>query len=149
MALQVLISLQKCQDHRVMADFDSGMGAVIRAANFAAIKHKDQKRKDGKTPYINHPVGVANLIAELGKVTDPVILQAALLHDTVEDTATTFDELEKHFGTKVRNIVAEVTDDKSLPKLERKNAQVSWMRTHKPIVVMNVSSASVEGRLIT
>ncbi|GFT77526.1 guanosine-3',5'-bis(diphosphate) 3'-pyrophosphohydrolase MESH1 [Nephila pilipes] len=98
---------------------------IITAANFAALKHRYQKRKDPEeTPYINHPIGVANILVTEGKIDNPVVLQAALLHDTVEDTDTTLDEIEEHFGSVVRNIVAEVTDDKSLPKMTRKELQI-------------------------
>ncbi|XP_035210670.1 guanosine-3',5'-bis(diphosphate) 3'-pyrophosphohydrolase MESH1-like isoform X2 [Stegodyphus dumicola] len=101
------------------------MCSVIKAANFAAIKHRKQKRKDiEETPYINHPIGVANILTSEGGICDPVVLQAALLHDTVEDTATTLEEIEEHFGAAVRNIVAEVTDDKSLPYGIRKQMQI-------------------------
>jgi len=76
---------------------------VIRAADFAAKKHKDQRRKDPeKTPYINHPLGVAAILAEEGGVDDPVVLVAAILHDTVEDTHTTLEEIEDNFGTTIR-----------------------------------------------
>lgn len=103
----------------------SSASEIIKAANFAAIKHKDQRRSDiDKTPYINHPIGVANILIEEGFVEDPIVIQAALLHDTVEDTKTTFEELEQNFGAVVRNVVAEVTDDKSLPKEERKRLQI-------------------------
>lgn len=99
--------------------------AVVKCANFAAIKHKDQRRKDPQsTPYINHPIGVANILTEEGGVTDLDVIQAALLHDTVEDTETTPQELQEVFGEKVAGIVAEVTDDKSLPKEERKRLQI-------------------------
>lgn len=68
---------------------------LIRCADFAAKKHKDQRRKDPeKTPYINHPLGVAKILIDEGGVYDPATLAAAILHDTVEDTQTTFDELE-------------------------------------------------------
>ena len=98
---------------------------ILRAATFAAHKHRHQRRKDqAGTPYINHPLRVATLIAEVGKVTDESVLQAALLHDTVEDTDTTVFELELAFGAKVAGIVMEVTDDKSLPKVERKRLQI-------------------------
>jgi len=98
---------------------------IIKAVNFAAIKHKKQKRKDGEgTPYINHPIGVANFITEIGKINDLATIQAALLHDTVEDTDTKLDEIEKEFGTEVKDIVAEVTDNKSLPKAQRKKLQI-------------------------
>ncbi|XP_045184074.2 guanosine-3',5'-bis(diphosphate) 3'-pyrophosphohydrolase MESH1-like [Mercenaria mercenaria] len=99
---------------------------IIRCANFAAIKHKDQRRKDAeKTPYINHPIGVANILTEEAGVTDVHVIQAALLHDTVEDTDTTFEELEEHFGLEVTGLVREVTDDKSLPSAVRKQEQIN------------------------
>ncbi|XP_043210293.1 guanosine-3',5'-bis(diphosphate) 3'-pyrophosphohydrolase MESH1-like [Amphibalanus amphitrite] len=111
---------------------------LLRAANFAAIKHKDQRRKDpDKTPYINHPIGVAYILMDEGDVTDIDVLQAAILHDTVEDTDTTLDEIQDVFGEKVRSIVAEVTDDKSLPKAERKRLQVEHAasRSHQAKLV--------------
>lgn len=96
-----------------------------KCINFAAIKHRDQRRKDPeKTPYINHPIGVANILAEEGGIDDLEVLMAAVLHDTVEDTDTSFEEIEEQFGSTIRSIVAEVTDDKSLPKQERKRLQV-------------------------
>jgi len=99
---------------------------LLVAALFAARKHKGQRRKDpAATPYINHPLAVAELLSRVGGVTDMVVLQAALLHDTIEDTATTGDELEALFGKEVRELVEEVTDDKSLPDTERKRLQVT------------------------
>jgi len=98
---------------------------LIETADFAARKHSNQRRKDSEqTPYINHPIGVAHLISSIGKIDDIEVLQAALLHDTVEDTDTTFEEIEEKFGVNVRNIVADVTDDKSLEKAERKRLQI-------------------------
>ncbi|RKP10020.1 hypothetical protein THASP1DRAFT_34242 [Thamnocephalis sphaerospora] len=98
--------------------------ALLRAADFAARKHRDQRRKDPvQTPYINHPLGVALLLAESG-VEDVATLQAAVLHDTVEDTDTSLEEIEREFGTLVRRIVDECTDDKALPKAERKRLQI-------------------------
>ncbi|XP_055324064.1 guanosine-3',5'-bis(diphosphate) 3'-pyrophosphohydrolase MESH1 [Sitodiplosis mosellana] len=95
-----------------------------KCIDFAARKHRDQRRKDPeKTPYINHPIGVAYLLTE-ANVVDQNVLMAAILHDTVEDTKTTFDEIEKHFGKAVRDIVDEVTDDKLKPKQERKRLQI-------------------------
>lgn len=69
-------------------------------------------------------LGVANILVQEGNIHDPVVIIAALLHDTVEDTDTTFEEIETQFGTEVRNIVRELTDDKSLPKVERKRLQI-------------------------
>jgi guanosine-3',5'-bis(diphosphate) 3'-pyrophosphohydrolase len=92
---------------------------------FAADKHRDQRRKDRESsPYVNHPIAVAEILARVGNVSEIAVLQAALLHDTIEDTETTPDDLEKSFGAEVRDLVLEVTDDKSLPKQERKRRQV-------------------------
>lgn len=77
--------------------------------NFAAVKHKDQRRKDQDgTPYINHPIGVAFILTEEAGIYDVPVLLASILHDTVEDTDTTFDEIEQHFGSHVRKLVEEV-----------------------------------------
>jgi len=98
---------------------------LLQAASFAAKKHRYQKRKgDDAEPYINHPLEVANLLANVGKVDDYDILIAAVLHDTVEDTETTAEELTELFGATVCGYVLEVTDDKSLPKEERKLKQI-------------------------
>ena len=70
------------------------LGLVLKAAQFAAHKHKDQRRKDARaTPYINHPIGLAEVLHTDGSVRDPIVIAAALLHDTIEDTETTYDEL--------------------------------------------------------
>lgn len=104
---------------------DPDMTTLFRALSFAAEKHRDQRRKDDHgSPYINHPIAVARVLCEEAGVTDSPILCAALLHDTVEDTDTCADELELLFGTAIRRVVLEVTDDKSLPKAERKRLQV-------------------------
>jgi guanosine-3',5'-bis(diphosphate) 3'-pyrophosphohydrolase len=97
---------------------------ILSAATFAAERHRDQRRK-GKdaSPYINHPLALASLLAGCGE-RDATLLMAALLHDTVEDTATTFEDLEQAFGAEVAGIVREVTDDKALPKAERKRLQI-------------------------
>jgi guanosine-3',5'-bis(diphosphate) 3'-pyrophosphohydrolase len=98
---------------------------VINASAFAAHKHRDQRRKGAEaSPYINHPIAVANVLANEAGITDPTILAAALLHDTIEDTDTTAKELEAQFGQDIAGIVVEVTDDKSLPKMERKRLQI-------------------------
>ncbi|XP_022795787.1 guanosine-3',5'-bis(diphosphate) 3'-pyrophosphohydrolase MESH1-like [Stylophora pistillata] len=114
------------------------VGQMLEAIHFAATKHRDQRRKDPeKTPYINHPIGVAYILWKEGGVYDTDVLQAAILHDTVEDTNTTFEEVESKFGPEVRHIVTEVTDDKRLPKLERKRLQIVHAKTssHKAKLV--------------
>ena len=98
---------------------------LLRAASFAANKHTGQTRKgDDAQPYINHPLEVANLLANIGKVEDFDVLIAAVLHDTIEDTETTEEEITELFGAAVCGYVLEVTDDKSLPKAKRKQLQV-------------------------
>jgi guanosine-3',5'-bis(diphosphate) 3'-pyrophosphohydrolase len=98
---------------------------LLRALDFAAAKHRDQRRKGSDAaPYINHCIGVARLLAEVGGVQDLTLLTAAVLHDTVEDTETSPEELEALFGPEVRSLVMECTDDKSLPKAVRKQLQV-------------------------
>ena len=104
----------------------SDVALVLRAAEFAAHKHRHQTRKGAtQRPYIGHCIEVARLIAEVGKVDDANVLAAALLHDTVEDTDTTREELRAEFGSVVDDMVAEVTDDKSLESQVRKDAQVA------------------------
>ena len=99
--------------------------AILAALNFAAQKHSRQRRKDSEaSPYINHPIAVAEVLSRIGGITDVLTLQSAILHDTIEDTETTPEELEENFGEKVRLIVQELTDNKSLPKQERKRLQV-------------------------
>lgn len=97
---------------------------VLKAAYRAACFHAFQKRKDGKTPYINHPLEVAWLLSGEGQIRDEDILAAALLHDTLEDTEMTMDLLTSEFNSRIASYVAEVTDDKSLSYEERKEAQI-------------------------
>jgi guanosine-3',5'-bis(diphosphate) 3'-pyrophosphohydrolase len=98
---------------------------LIQAINFAAKKHRSQKRKgaDGE-PYINHPLEVLNLLTSVGKIEDFNVLIAAVLHDTIEDTKTTKEEIIELFGAEVCEMVLELTDDKTLPKPVRKQLQI-------------------------
>lgn len=106
-----------------------GMGIVLQAARFAAWKHRDQRRKGkGSLPYINHPLDLAYVLWFEGDVRDPVILAAALLHDTIEDTQTTIKELQGEFGESVAQIVMEVTDEPSINWRARKKLQVTRAR---------------------
>ena len=98
---------------------------LLTAISFAADRHRNQRRKDAEsTPYINHPLQLACLLATDGGVDDVDTLIAAVLHDTVEDTETTHGELVERLGSKVADIVAEVTDNNSLPKGDRKRKQI-------------------------
>lgn len=101
------------------------IGLTLKALAFAAHKHRDQRRKDkNASPYINHPIALANVLCNEGGITDVNVLCAALLHDTIEDTETTPTELTELFGKTISDFVMEVTDDKSLPKAERKRLQI-------------------------
>src|SRR5262245_37053380 len=103
----------------------SDTARLLQALHFSADKHRNQRRKDrGASPYINHPIEVATVLATVAGVTDLTTLIAAVLHDTIEDTATTGDELEAAFGREVRLLVEEMTDDKRLTKHERKRLQI-------------------------
>src|SRR5690606_19505770 len=98
---------------------------LLTALHFAAEKHRLQRRKDpDASPYINHLIEVASLLSNTGGVSDLDLLQAAVLHDVLEDTDTTADELEARFGKRVRLLVEEVTDDQSLQEAEQKRKQV-------------------------
>ena len=98
---------------------------LMRALDFAARKHAGQTRKGATAePYVNHLAKVAELLARASDGADPVLVLGGLLHDTLEDTATTLAELEDAFGPDVSALVAEVSDDMSLPKIERKRRQI-------------------------
>jgi len=115
-----------------------GLPLLLRALAFAAHKHRHQRRKDAEaSPYINHPIALAELLAREGGVTEVDVLAAALLHDTIEDTQTTPAELEKEFGPHIASIVLEVTDNKMLKKHIRKKMQVE-----------HAARASREARLV-
>ncbi len=97
----------------------------LKAIAFAADKHRHQRRKDPEaSPYINHPIELANVLLHEARVTDTTVLIVAILHDTLEDTETTPDELAAAFGGEIRDIVLEVTDNKKLKKRKRKELQV-------------------------
>jgi guanosine-3',5'-bis(diphosphate) 3'-pyrophosphohydrolase len=113
------MSLESIRHETVGADL------LLRAVEFSAERHRDQRRKGvDASPYINHPIEVAAMLANVAGVRDLAILVAAVLHDTIEDTRTSPEELEAAFGSEIRLLVQEVTDDKSLPKAERKRLQV-------------------------
>jgi GTP diphosphokinase / guanosine-3',5'-bis(diphosphate) 3'-diphosphatase len=104
---------------------EKDLALLFRALAFAAHKHRDQRRKDAEaSPYINHPIALAEVLAGEGGVADAEVLAAALLHDTIEDTATTAEELRAEFGARIAAMVEEVTDDQSLPKADRKRLQI-------------------------
>lgn len=102
-----------------------GVSILVSATAFAAEKHRNQRRKDeDASPYINHPIALASVLVNEAGIDDAVVIAAALLHDTIEDTATTPEELFETFGELIAGIVIEVTDDKTLQKAARKRLQV-------------------------
>lgn len=106
------------------------MNRLLSAIAFAAHKHRDQRRKDqAASPYINHPISLANVLANEACIDDERVLIAAILHDTIEDTETTEQELVREFGKEIADIVMEVTDDKLLAKAERKRLQIEHAST--------------------
>ena len=111
---------------------------ITKALEFATAKHRGQSRKDeAGTPYINHPIALMNLLTDRCGITEINVILAALLHDTIEDTDATADEIEELFGAEIRDIVLEVSDDKSLPSPVRKKLQID-----------HASSISYEARLV-
>src|SRR6516164_2465453 len=97
-----------------MADKDSPERRLLEAISFASRAHQGQLRKDGKTPYASHPCRVAMIVRHLFGIDNPAILTAAVLHDTIEDTTTDFDDLTEHFGAEVAGWVTQLTKDKRL-----------------------------------
>lgn len=91
----------------------------MKAASFAAQRHRHQMRKDGETPYIAHPFRVTMIVRDLFNIDDEEVLAAALLHDTIEDTCTDYDDLAANFGERVAGIVSVLTKDMSKPETLR------------------------------
>lgn len=121
--------------HRSMTDLGQNdtTALLLRALTFAAERHRDQRRKDaGRSPYINHPIKLARVLCLEGGVVDVVVLCSALLHDTIEDTDTRYEELWAQFGEEIAGVVSEVTDDKSLDKNERKRLQIEHAPSLSP-----------------
>jgi GTP diphosphokinase / guanosine-3',5'-bis(diphosphate) 3'-diphosphatase len=118
----------------------SDTALILKALEFAAARHRTQFRKGlDKTPFINHPIQVASLLANEGDETDPVLLAAAILHDVIEDTVNTVEERDELtriiagiFGEQILSLTMEVTDDKTLAKIERKRLQIE-NASHKSV----------------
>jgi GTP diphosphokinase / guanosine-3',5'-bis(diphosphate) 3'-diphosphatase len=108
-----------------MHNANSVTSLILTATAFAAEKHRHQRRKDAQaSPYINHPIALARVLSVEAGIDDPEVICAALLHDTIEDTDTTTDELRRVFGDAIARIVDEVTDDKTLESADRKRLQI-------------------------
>jgi len=102
----------------------SESASLLTALLFAAQQHRRQQSKDGETPYINHPIAVAEVLARVGEVTNVRVLQAAVLHDVLEKTDVSSQQLEEQFGRPVSLLVEEVTDDPDLSKPARERLQI-------------------------
>ncbi len=108
-----------------MSNAPNDIAFLLSALRFSAEKHTHQRRKsEQRIPYINHPIEVAEVLSREGRISDPWILAAALLHDTVEDTDTSLNELAQHFGEQVAHWVAELSDNTCLSKQQRKQQQI-------------------------
>jgi len=104
---------------------ESELKQLIKALKFAAFKHRNCRRKDvDASPYINHPISLADILCNEAHITDVDVICSALLHDTVEDTDATTEEIEAEFGPLISEIVVDVTDDTTLERHERKQAQI-------------------------
>ncbi len=111
----------------------SPMDKLLSALAFAAHKHSNQRRKNSRqSPFINHPIAVAHALAHIGKIEDTIILQAAVLHDVLEDTDASPADLVERFGYEVCTLVKEVTDDKTLPSHERRERQIERAQAASP-----------------
>lgn len=109
------------------------LSLMVKAIRFAAEKHRHQRRKDVEaSPYINHPIAVAAVLANEAGVEDVSVLCACILHDTIEDTDTTEAELLREFGPAITALVAERTDDRALPRAERKALQIAHAEKLSP-----------------
>jgi len=108
--------------------------SLLEAASFAARAHRHQLRKDGLTPYAAHPFRVCLIVRHLFGIDDPEFLAAALLHDTIEDTTTDFDDLEERFGARVAGWVAALSKDTRLPDDEREGVYMAILAAAEPAV---------------
>ncbi len=126
------------------SDSPAPQALLVKAMDFSARRHSDQRRKgEAEVPYVNHPVRVAWYLVAIAGITDEKVLCAALLHDTIEDTSTTEAELRHEFGDTVTDLVLELTDDKSLPKEERKRLQIE----HAPDVSEDAAQIKLADKL--
>src|SRR5262245_59210387 len=107
---------------------------LLEAASYAARAHRNQVRKDGQTPYTAHPFRVCLIVGHVFGIDDPEFLTAALLHDTIEDTTTDYDDLEERFGPRVAGWVAVLSKDMRLPDDDREAAYMAALSAAEPAV---------------
>src|SRR5262245_14076678 len=108
--------------------------SLLEAASFAARAHRNQLRKDGQTPYAAHPFRVCLIVRHVFGIDDPDFLAAALLHDTIEDTTTDFDDLAATFGPRIAGWVAALSKDGRLAESEREVAYTATLTNAEPAV---------------
>ena len=136
------------QKKRLMND----ISLILKALEFAAVRHRKQFRKGAdRSPYINHPIQVANLLASEAGDKDPVLIAAAILHDVVEDTVDgkkekkkLISQIREVFGEDVLSVTLEVTDDKSLSKKQRKRLQVE----HAPFLSVRAKKLKLADKIV-
>jgi guanosine-3',5'-bis(diphosphate) 3'-pyrophosphohydrolase len=105
-----------------MDTLDPTLRGLLQAVSFAARAHQGQMRKDGKTPYASHPLRVCLVVRHVFGIDDTATLTAAVLHDTIEDTPTDYDDLAEHFGPQVAAWVGALSKDMRMPEGEREQA---------------------------
>lgn len=101
--------------------------SALEAVAFAARAHRGQSRKDGVTPYVSHVFRVTLIVRQVFGVDDPGVLAAAVLHDTLEDTATDYEDLSERFGADVANWAAALSKDMRLPEDRREETYRSTL----------------------
>lgn len=117
---------------------------LMKTLKYAANKHRDQRRKDREaSPYINHPIQVAEILWQVGEVRDIMTILGALLHDTLEDTSATPEEISDLCGVDMVALVQEVSDDKSLPKAKRKHLQIE----HAPYLSLRAKQIKIADKI--
>ena len=118
---------------------ETDLKLLVKALDFAANKHRNQRRKNADAfPYINHPISLLNILCNEVHITDIHVICSALLHDTVEDTEATAEELMIEFGQEISVIVMEVTDDKTITVRQKR----------KQLQIEHASSISDQAKLI-
>ncbi|HLU39692.1 MAG TPA: HD domain-containing protein [Planctomycetota bacterium] len=104
---------------------------IAAALLYAMEKHANQRRRDG-SPYIAHPIRVAESLRSIGRIVDHEVVMAAYMHDLIEDTDCEYDDLRKRFGKRVADLVAVLSGDMRLPKPERRAEVIERARTAPP-----------------
>src|SRR5690348_6332920 len=107
----------------------SSTSLILEATSFAARAHDGHKRKDGKTPYVSHVFRVCLIVRDVFAFDDPRMLITALLHDTIEDTTTDFDDLAPIYGQEIASWVSMLSKDKRLPEGEREEAYIKQLKS--------------------